>query len=202
MDRSEILKLILEFNIEVVKQYPGTVKNMQHLIDITKPLEGVEGFVVRFEDGHMLKVKADQYVLLHKSKDELQHEKNVVAILVENKADDFRVLLSVLDRAKFELFEMNFWKNIEDSIQKFTACLANYNYSIMNRKEFALKYAGGFTNTSFRSLIFKFFDNPDVENNIIKQELINIIKKNTGSQSAIDKVREVWDGSRALKWNY
>jgi RNA ligase len=190
-----------EFKIEVVKEYPGNVKSMQELVDATKPLEGLEGFVVRWDDGSMVKVKADQYVLFHKSKDDLMHEKNVVAILTNGTADDFRVLLSELDRAKFEAFEKQFWENLNRTIGFFQAEIGLVQWRKVDRKDYAIRYADAFNHSRhLRALVFRFFgENPSKEQ--VREELINIIKKNTGSQANVDKIRELFGGN-LLKWNY
>lgn len=193
------------FNIDVVKQYPGTMKSMQELVDTTKPLEGQEGFVVRFEDGVWVKVKSDQYVLFHKSKDSLMHEKNVVAIIADKKADDFRVLLSELDRKKFEEFEEQFWENIHKTTTSFKDEIGRVQWRKVDRKDYALRYADAFDHSKhLRSLVFRFFGgNPTYQQ--VREEIINIIKKSTSSQTNIDKARVLWDGSPSvglLKWVY
>jgi len=188
------------YSIDVVNAYPGTVESMERLIEITKPLEGTEGFVVRFDDGKMVKVKADQYCLFHKSKDELMHEKNVVAILVDGKADDFRVLLSENDRKKFEEFESRFWHYIYANATNFFLSWALCNHKNMTRKEYALDASVKYQHSSFlKSIIFKFFEQNKIYTKDIREEIVNIIKKNTGSQTNIDKVRELWNGA---KWVY
>ena len=48
-----------QYDIEVVKAYAGTTENMQHLIDETRGSEGIEGWIIRFDDGQMLKVKGE-----------------------------------------------------------------------------------------------------------------------------------------------
>ena len=191
--------------IDVVKQYPGTMKSMQELVDTTKPLEGQEGFVVRFEDGVWVKVKSDQYVLFHKSKDSLMHEKNVVAIIADKKADDFRVLLSELDRKKFEEFEEQFWENIHKTTTSFKDEIGRVQWRKVDRKDYALRYADAFDHSKhLRSLVFRFFGgNPTYQQ--VREEIINIIKKSTSSQTNIDKARALWDGSPSvglLKWVY
>ena len=55
------------YGIPVVKAYAGTAANMQELIDKTGPLVGCEGFVVRFDNGMMLKVKAEDYLRKHRA---------------------------------------------------------------------------------------------------------------------------------------
>ena len=55
--------------------------------------EDIEGVVIRFADGHMVKVKTDTYVALHRAKSELESERNVVRLILEDKVDDLLPLL-------------------------------------------------------------------------------------------------------------
>jgi len=201
LEYSRMNHIALAFDVDVVKQYPGTVASMQELVEAVKPMEGLEGFVVRWEDGSMVKIKADQYCLLHRSKDELAREKNVIAILVEGKADDFRVLLTEPDRLKFEGFEYEFWCNFNEEVDNLFAVLQEYNSINMTRKEFAL-ISKDWHNPHIRATVFTFFDKPNVTKTEVMQHLLDILKKNTGSQTNVDKVRSIWDNGNRLHWVY
>ena len=66
--------------------------------------------MIRFEGlgasrGHMVKVKADNYVLLHKSKDAISQEKNVIDVIVDYKVDDLLPILSDKDRETLISFQ-------------------------------------------------------------------------------------------------
>jgi hypothetical protein len=173
---------------------------MQELVEAVKPMEGLEGFVVRWSDGSMVKIKADQYCLLHRSKDELAREKNVIAILVEGMADDFRLLLTEPDREKFEEFEYEFWCNFNEQADNIFGVLEHYNATNMTRKEFALE-SKDWVNSYVRATAFTFFDKISINITEVKQHLLDILKKNTGSQTNVDKARSIWDNGN-LKWVY
>ncbi len=201
MQKTEILELIRMCGIPVVKEYPGNIKSMEALIEAIKPMQGLEGFVVRWEDGSMVKIKADEYCLLHRSKDELMHEKNVISIIVEGKADDFRVLLTEPDRLKFEEFELSFWQNFYETVQNTCMVIEEYNHKKYSRKDFAI-LSQNWKNNTARSLCFQFFDEKLVAHQDVRKELLKTIAKNCGSQSNVDKVRALWDGRGNLKWVY
>jgi len=200
LEYSRMNHIALAFDVDVVKQYPGTVASMQELVEAVKPMEGLEGFVVRWSDGSMVKIKADQYCLLHRSKDELAREKNVIAILVEGMADDFRVLLTEPDREKFEEFEYEFWCNFNEQADNIFGVLEHYNATNMTRKEFALE-SKDWVNSYVRATAFTFFDKISINITEVKQHLLDILKKNTGSQTNVDKARSIWDNGN-LKWVY
>lgn len=189
------------YNIELVKQYYLNDLSLTELLELAKKLTNQEGFVIRFEDGNMIKLKSEEYCLLHKSKEELHFEKNVVSIIIEDKADDFRVLLSKEDREKFEEFEYKFWKNFEEYVMDIYNLHYIYNISKISRKDFAL-LSKDWKYKYHRSILFTFFDKIDFSIVESKKELLNILRKNLGTQTSIDKVREIWEGKEKLKWNY
>lgn len=64
--------------------------------------EIMEGIVIRFNDGHMLKVKTEDYILQHRAKSEVENVKYAIQIIVEDKMDDYISLLSPEMKTKFE----------------------------------------------------------------------------------------------------
>lgn len=177
------------FLIDVVEEYVGNVQNMTELSDSIKGMQGLEGFVVRFNDGRMVKIKADEYVRHHRAKDDLSREKNVVSILINGQADDFKGLLSDLDRARFEAFEKDFFDSIEESVNDFQTVW--YENSGQPRKNFAVA-SQGWSKRQMRALMFRFFDEENVSKEKVKEEIVNIIRKNTGSATNLERARELF----------
>ena len=177
------------FLIDVVEEYVGNARNMQELSDNIKGMQGLEGFVVRFNDGRMVKIKADEYVRHHRAKDDLAREKNVVSILVNGQADDFKGLLSEIDLARFEAFEVDFFKAIEQSVEEYEK-IWNQNVGV-SRKDFAIKSQAWF-NSQMRALVFTFFDDEEIQKDKVKEEIVNMIKRNTGSATNLERARALF----------
>jgi T4 RnlA family RNA ligase len=87
IDISEMNKIAKNFDIPVVKTY-GNIKNIDQFIQETKELIGMEGYVVRFYDGNMFKIKADEYCDIHHTVSYFESEKNSVLMVLEDKVDD------------------------------------------------------------------------------------------------------------------
>lgn len=51
-------------------------------------LRDQEGIVIRYDSGHMLKVKSNWYVNLHRAKDQIRTERRLVALVLNNQVDD------------------------------------------------------------------------------------------------------------------
>ena len=185
-----------QFGIDYVKAYDGTAKSMAHLMDETKDSEGIEGYIIRFDDGHMLKVKGEWYLRIHKSKDTLTHEKNVVELLVTGRMDDVKAFMMDEDRKRVEQFETVFWEGIAYQVETYDRYFATVVASLPDRKTFALKwlptiapqdpYAG--------PIVFGKYDGKDT-----RKMILDLIAKNCGTQTKVNGVRSLWNGA---EWNY
>lgn len=83
-----------KLNVPVVQAWGVSTKDLQGFLHHARQQETIEGFVVRWDDGTMCKVKADSYVRKHRAKDALTTEKNVLALVLCGEEDD---LLPILD---------------------------------------------------------------------------------------------------------
>lgn len=178
--------------IPVVKGYDGSIKNMETLLEKSKDLEGAEGWVVRFNDGHMLKVKGEWYVRIHKTKDNLNFEKNIVDMIITGKIDDVKSFMLNDDRIRVERFERKFWEGFNVVTAKIQVDLDNYKKLCNNDKRtFAIEHSKQADNASF---IFKCWDGKTG----VDDHALAMIQSHTGSQSKIDSVRYLWNNH---KWN-
>lgn len=184
------------FNIPVVKAYPGTTASMQHLIDETRGTEGIEGWIIRFDDGHMLKVKGEWYLRIHKTKDGLSHEKNVVDMLVNEKLDDVKPFMLDEDRQRVERFEQEFWAGVEHQIENYDRYFATVQASVPDRKTFALNWLPTIQpqDPFAGPIVFGKYDGKDT-----RTMVLDLIRKNCRTQTRVDAARSLWGGAR---WDY
>lgn len=186
-----------DHGIEVVKTYEGTAANMAHLMDETKAAEGLEGYIIRFDDGHMLKIKGEWYLRIHKTKDNLTHEKNVIDLLVNEKMDDAKAFMMDEDRKRVEAFETEFWEGIAQEVANYDKYFAMIQAAGLDRKRFALEWMPTITTQDPHAsgIVFGKFNGIDT-----RQMIVDIIKKNCGTQTRVDGVRSLWGGN--ARWNY
>ncbi len=191
-----LVELGKKFNIPVVKAYAGTAANMQHLMDETKASEGIEGWIIRFDDGHMLKIKGEWYLRIHKTKDNLQFEKNVVDLLINEKMDDAKAFMMQEDRERVDQFEAEFWEGVAAAVKRYENYFLMVQKAGLDRKRFALEWMPTVkTNDPFApTYVFARFNGKDPRELIVEE-----IRKNTGTQTKIDSVRHLWGDAR---WNY
>jgi T4 RnlA family RNA ligase len=184
------------YDVEVVQAYAGTVTNMENLVAETRGLQGQEGWVIRFDTGHMIKIKSSIYVNIHQAKDSLMRENALLEIMLDEKIDDIKSVLPETDRHALDIFETSFYK----AVNKTASVWAVENKIIRieygnDRKKFAIEKAQ-FIDAHLRGCIFKAWDNPDHD---WYQSVIDIIRKNLGSSTKLDEVRYLFGN---VKWNY
>ena len=122
--------------------------SFQRLVADTRQKNKIEGFVIRFDDGHMVKIKTDEYVLFHKTKDSLSRECDVAKICIEDAIDDFIPCLHENDRASVRIFHRAINERILSLIGECKRERAVWD----SRKEFALNFPNSFRKTAIFSI--------------------------------------------------
>ena len=186
-----------QFDIDAVKTYAGTAANMEHLMAETKAAEGVEGYIIRFDDGHMLKIKGEWYLRIHKTKDNLNFEKNVIELLISEKMDDAKAFMMDEDRQRVEAFESEFWDGVANVVANYDRYFALIMASGLDRKRFALEWMPTIApqDPYAATIVFGQFNGKDT-----RQLVLDIIAKNCNTQTKVDSVRGLWGGN--ARWNY
>jgi len=184
------------YDIDVVKAYSGTVDSMEHLISETKDIEGAEGWIIRFDDGHMVKIKGEWYLRIHKTKDNLSQEKNVIDLLISEKVDDAKSFMLEDDRKRVEEFEDKFWNGVERVAHEFELYFAEIQKQGIDRKTWALEHMKAMNewNQFSSSIVFNLYNGKSALDTIK-----DLIAKNIGTQTRVDEARFLWKGYR---WNY
>ena len=188
--------LAAQYSIEVVKAYSGSASSMQQLLDSTKELQGAEGYIIRFDDGHMVKIKGDWYVRIHKVKDSLSQEKNIIDLLVNDKIDDIKPHMLESDKLQLERFETAFWEGINNQVIIYSNYFNTVISSGLDRKGYAQNWMPTIIKQDPHapSIVFGCFDGRD-----IRTMILDIIRKNCATRNRIDSVRQLWGGQH---WHY
>jgi RNA ligase len=179
------LRLLAEhYDIPLVKKWPDNM-DIQQLVEYVRNLEDEEGIVLRFDNGHMLKIKAEEYVLRHKSKEQISQEKNVLEVIIEDKVDDVIPLLSDSDANRLKYFQKAFWINV-DEVAFNLAEVYQKGKNYKDKKSFAVEFV---QKLSPHLQPFMYAMNSGKGS---KSLLIESIKKSTTSQTKIDQSRWMW----------
>jgi RNA ligase len=142
--------------------------------------EGVEGIVIRFDDGHMVKVKTDWYVLRHKALDGLRSEKNVLKLILDEGVDDVMPLLDAKMQEYLGGYVDRVFQKWNEYAKHYTCTVNNYKH--LERKEFA-----NLAKTMmFPWLAFKVYDGKDALETIKDK-----VSHSLSSQTTVDNIREL-----------
>jgi RNA ligase len=154
-----------------------------------------EGYVVRFASGHMLKVKTEWYLGLHRGKAAIECEKGVIALILEEKADDVKPTLSVQDLQRFEDFETSLINGLH--VSKDNLFLLHQQCKDLDRKEIALGPATKL-DKSTRTLLFGLLksDTSTVTLESIWKVVVAYVLSNIGSNKKVEEIRHLWGGAR------
>lgn len=116
-------------------------KKILHLINEQK---GIEGYVVEFSDGQRIKLKTDQYCLLHKTKDLISTPKSLYEICLKGSSDDLKAMFikdnitirQIEEMEQKASIDLNTIKQECNSFYETNKHLDRKNYAIKNRETF------------------------------------------------------------------
>lgn len=171
--------------IEYVLEHPSLHLSLEELINDTRAMEGMEGWVVRFDDGHMLKIKSDWYCAIHSAKELIESERHVVKAILTNGLDDLIGILPPLDKDRVVAYQERFVPlYLADSIGLFQlVCFFRNKHA--DRKSFAINDAP-ICAPLVRMITFKLWDEEvtlDKVRAIRDQHIINACDKESKFQA-------------------
>jgi RNA ligase len=171
------------WNISVVKAVDGlAVQNIELFVKQVREWDDGEGIVLRFDTAHMVKVKADDYVLRHKTKDSISQEKNVIATILDDSVDDLVPLLTPQDADRLQEFQHAFWASVEDVCGEIYDLYKQIDKG-QDQKEYATISVASVL-PQYQSFMYQLRKGVPVKDLVIEQ-----IHKSLGSQTKIDNNR-------------
>jgi RNA ligase len=183
------------YNIPVVKAVDGlAVQNIELFVKQVREWESEEGVVVRFDNGHMCKVKSADYVLRHKSKDSISQEKNVIDCILGDAVDDLVPLLAPDDADRLQRFQGAFWAGLDEVAYEMAELFVEGNKMYPEKKDFAVEFVQKEVEPIYAPIMYAMKAGKGSQEVLIEQ-----IRKSLGSQQKIDTARWMFGG---IDWNY
>jgi RNA ligase len=183
------------WNIPVVKAVDGlAVQNIDLFVKQVREWDDGEGIVLRFDTGHMVKVKADDYVLRHKSKDSIGQEKNVLQTILDDSVDDLVPLLTPEDGERIQRFQNAFYAGLDEVAYEMAELFVKGNQMYPEKKDFAVEFVQKKVEPIYAPIMYAMKAGRGS-----KEVLIEMIGKSLGSQPKIDSARWMFGG---IDWNY
>jgi RNA ligase len=124
----------------VVLQYGRVTGNLNSYIERQRGAEGREGDIIRFADGHMLKVKNDWYVRIHKTVDRIVFDRNIVALILNEEMDDVIPMLPVIQANRVRNFEIRFAERLHSVVENYDRYWNTVVASGLDRKRYAQEW--------------------------------------------------------------
>jgi RNA ligase len=172
-----------------VPQYVTVEGNLNEYIARQRGAEGREGDIIRFADGHMVKIKNDWYVRIHKTIDRITFDRNIVDIIINEQIDDVAPLLPAVQLDRVRDFETRFWTafKIKEDMLLADRDICSQLYED-DRKRIALEYIPKLPNKADAGLIFRMLDGHNC-----RDLLLDHIRKNITTNVRWDACAE-WLG--------
>ena len=179
---SELVSYSEKFDLDLVQQYKGTVENMTSLVeDIRNETEG-EGWIIRFDDGHMIKLKNETYVRLHKVKDKIRFEYNLVDVILREEIDDLKGFMLIEDLSRVNEYEQRFWSDVNDFVDQVSRICDTH--SKLERKDFALNVAN-ILSPLMKVVAFRVLDGKEPF-----EETLNLLSKKVNNSKNFDQLKK------------
>lgn len=189
LPRKWLVEASEEYGFPLVQAVSPALSSLSFVEELRKR-EGVEGIVITFDDGHMVKVKTDWYVQLHRAKDQIARERHLIALILNDKIDDLLPALPESDRARVEKFSVALNHDLTVFGEAVLTVMRAARTDAWDRKTFALR--SEFYHRPVRAACFHMFDEPDA---LIARSARDwgrvFVLKNLGSPGAVERAREV-----------
>jgi len=206
-----------EIGIEVVQSFPVDHDNknsvIEELIEVCGEASGYEGYIIRFHDGHMLKLKTEWYRALHGCVTGIRFEKDALKIILSNTLDDLKPFLHQDMAERMEQHAKDIDEGLRKTAREVVAVVEDGIDKGMSAKDFVAfcqkfvrkgvpwgpKLRNQDTTFPFMMELFNHYHETDLSpEDFVYTELRNFISKpeRLTSQTWIDRLRFLyWDKS-------
>ena len=123
-----------------VPQYGSLELGLNDYIDIARNQESREGDIIRFADGHMVKIKNDWYVRIHKTLERIVYDRNIVNLILNEEVDDVLPMLPQVQADRVREFEARFAQRLSEVIAKYDRYWRTVEASVSDRSAYAKEW--------------------------------------------------------------
>lgn len=172
-----------------VPRYGSVEGNITDYIARQREAEGREGDIIRFADGHMVKVKNDWYVRIHKTVDRIVFDRNIVDLIINEEVDDVVPMLPQVQADRVRDFEARFWTAFKQKENRLYGLriAAQQTYED-DRKRIALEFVPTLKDKADAAFIFRMVGGAD-----IRELMLDYVRKNINTNVKWDECAK-WMG--------
>lgn len=207
----EVMKEFAEkHKVDYVKRMDFDIAKMEKFVETTRAgslEEDGEGYVLQYDvglaQGHMVKIKTDAYLALHRAKERMRTERHLVDVIVNNQTDDLVPLLMDEELEHLFAYTKTFWDDVSEAAKNFEHMATKIYQNEIDRKDFALNHSSHIP-TSLRPAIFQLYNigNMDCFKDVDGLEfVVQAIQKGTQNNKWFEQIRTIipnckWDMER------
>jgi RNA ligase len=126
--------------LTLVPEYGSVAGNLADYIARARLQEGREGDIIRFADGHMLKIKNDWYVRIHKTVDKIRFDRHIVEIILHEEIDDVLPMLPQHEADRVRDFHVRFSQRLHSISEGYERYWNTVVASGLDRKRYAQEW--------------------------------------------------------------
>lgn len=181
----DLVTLGRDFKVPVVGVFESdSIKDISEFKKRIFNLKGEEGCVIRFSSGEMIKMKAYEYVLIHKNLESLTYEKDLLKLIFEDKLDDIIPLIDPITSEKVQKYSKDTLHHVSEKASELQSIVEVF---IKENGKDRRKFAELATSHNLREkvILFNIFDGHDAYEAIRKT-----ILKQTGTQKDVVDLRK------------
>ena len=123
-----------------VPVYGSVNESLADYIVKARERENREGDIIRFADGHMIKIKNDWYVRIHKTLDRVTFDRNIVSLILNEEIDDAVGLLPNATKDRIVEFEKRFSERLHALVEGYERYYETVVASGLDRKRYAQEW--------------------------------------------------------------
>lgn len=174
-------------NVRVISSNYNITKTLKEI----KEWKNFEGVVIQFDNGHMVKIKSDEYVLKHNLKENLNKEKNIVNIVSNNKEDDVLPLLDKDSSNQLRDFSRKFTNSVSITAKKIFDLYQTAG-DIGDKKEYSLEFVEK-QDKRYHKFLYKIRELKNPKEGDVYQMLMEHISTNSSKDKHVEDVRWIFE---------
>jgi len=156
---------------------------------------GCEGVVLRYEDGHMVKIKSDDYVMRHRAVDGLRTERDALRVVLDDAVDDLVPVLPEADSERLVNYQRDVSLALDTTERIVSELFADGVSRYPDKRNFATRFVQDrhSVNPAYAPILYAMYAGAEP-----RTVLTELLSKSLGSQSNFDRVKWIVEG---VIWN-
>lgn len=178
-----------DWDIPIVDAF-GSADHINTFVEMTREEKDTEGYVIRFDNGQMIKAKTEWYVQIHKAKEKILQDRHVVGMILDNTLDDVKGFLSQEDLDSLNAFEAKIVETMQSAARDAVGFVAARKKLDWTKKDFAISPSIDHIWPMDKALIFAIWDDNTMYNT--RKMVEKMVRNNINSNGSYAKLQEHW----------